>query len=69
MNQIEHPTTVVLCVTPVLPCLTLLPREIRPRRTRPLARAGCKANQASGAARVFLLPFVPARAPRRQLVF
>jgi hypothetical protein len=35
MKQIEHLPAVVLCATLVLPCLTLHPREIRPRRTRP----------------------------------
>ena len=35
MKQIEHLPAVVLCATLVLPCLTLRPREIRSRRTRP----------------------------------
>jgi hypothetical protein len=69
MKQIEHLPAVVLCATLVLPCLTLRPRETRLRRTRPPGAAGRKANQASGSARVCLLPFVPARAPRRQFVF
>jgi hypothetical protein len=45
-----------------LPCLTLRPRGIRPRRMRPPGAAACKANQASEAARGVPLPFVPARA-------
>jgi hypothetical protein len=50
MKQIEHLPAVVLCATLVLPRLTLGPREILPRRTRPPGAAGCKQNQASGAA-------------------
>jgi hypothetical protein len=69
MKQIEHLPAVVLCATLVLPCLTLRPREIRPRRTRPPWRGGCKANQRAEPPGVCLLPFVPARAPRRQFVF
>ena len=39
MKQIEDLPAAVLCATLVLPCSTLCPREIRPRRTRPrLAR-------------------------------
>jgi hypothetical protein len=51
MKQIEHLPAVVLCATLVLPCLTLRPREIRPRRTCLPRAAGWKANQASEAAR------------------
>ena len=47
MRQIENLPAVVLCATLVLPCY----EEIRPRRTRPPGAAGCKANQASEAAR------------------
>jgi hypothetical protein len=69
MKQIEHLPAVVLCATLVLPCLTLRPREIRPRRTRPLARLDAKQTTRAEPPGVCLLPFVPARAPRRQFVF
>ena len=42
MKEIEHLPAVVLSV---LPCLTLCPREIRPRGTRPLGLDGCKATR------------------------
>ena len=69
MKQIEHLPAVVLCATLVLPCLTLRPREIRPRRTHPLARLDGKQSRRAKPPGVCLLPFVPARAPRRQFVF
>ena len=70
MKQIEHLPAVVLCATLVLPCLTLRPREIRPRRTRPpLARLNAKQNRRPESPGMCLLPFVPARAPRRRFVF
>ena len=70
MKQIEHLPAVVLCATLVLPCLTLRPREIRPRRTRPPWRGWMQSKPGERSRPgVCLLPFVPARAPRRQLVF
>jgi hypothetical protein len=51
MKQIEHLPAVVLCATPVLPCLTLRPRKFGRAGRVPPGAAGCKANQASGAAR------------------
>ena len=69
MKQIERLPAVVLCATLVLPCLTLRPREIRPRRTRPPGAAGAKQTRRAKPPGVCLLPFVPARAPRRQFVF
>jgi hypothetical protein len=62
MKQIEDLPAVVLCATLVLPCLTLRPREIRPRRTRPPGPAGWKQARR---AKPPLLPFVPAHALRR----
>ena len=69
MKQIERLPAVVLCATLALPCLTPAPEKFGRAGRVPPGAAGCKANQASGAARVCLLPFVPARAPRRQFVF
>jgi hypothetical protein len=69
MKQIEHLPAVVLCATLVLPCLTLRPREIRPRRNAsPLARLDAKQTRRAEPPGVCLPPFVPARAPRRQFV-
>jgi len=70
MKQIEHLPAVVLCATLVLPCSTLRPREIRPRRTRPPWRGWMQSKPGERSRLgVCLLPFVPARAPRRQFVF
>jgi len=69
MKQIEHLPAVVLCATLVLPCLTLRPREIRPRRTRPPWRGWMQSKPGERSRPGGLLPFVPARAPRRQFVF
>jgi hypothetical protein len=69
MKQIEHLPAVVLCVTLVLPCLTLRPREIRPRRTRPpwrgwmQSKPGERSRPGCASCRSFQ------RAPRRQFVF
>jgi len=69
MKQIEHLPAVVLCATLVPPCFALHPREIRPRRTRPLARLDANRIRRAKPRGVCLLLFVPARAPRRQFVF
>ena len=68
-KQIEHLPAVVLCATLVLPCLTLCPREIRPRRTRPpwrgwmQSKPGERSRPGCASCRSFQ------RAPRRQFVF
>ena len=70
MKQIEHLRAVVLCATLVLPCLTLRPREIWPRRTCPPWHGWMESKPGERSRPgVCLLPFVPARAPRRQFAF
>ena len=66
MKQIEHLPAVVLCATLVLPCSTLRPREIQPRRTRPpwrgrmQSKPGERSRPGCASCRSFR------RAPRRQ---
>ena len=68
MKEIEHLPAVVLCAASVLPCLTLCPREIRPRETRPLGLDGCKATSRAKPPKLCLLRFDSAPSPRRQFV-
>ena len=69
MKQIEHLPAVVLCATLVLPCLTLRPREIRPRQGGRVRRGwmqskpGERSRPGCASCRSFQ------RAPRRQFVF
>jgi hypothetical protein len=62
MKQIERLPAVVLCATLFTALLNPPPQRNSAAPDASPGAAGCKANQVSGAARVCLLPFVPARA-------